>query len=197
MTGHKIYIQGIPELIKTIETELPKAIEEKMDLALSNCALIIRDGIWEKVAHHQHPDGIPPADVFGQWSHWFPPARKKHEFSHEYHGDPLESIPAGTITGYDFALQKRDQHYWPYNRLGELAGSLKAHKFKDSGTFGAMNFIVDTEYAADLEFMQGGTFSFLTPTLFEKSDLMFKQFVGAMMDVCQKFGSIAGTKRGR
>jgi len=194
MKGHRVYMHGVPALVNTMRTELPKLIEEKMDQALSNCALILRDGIWEKIAHHQHPDGIPPSDVFGSWSHWFPPRRKKHEFSHEHHDDSLESIPAGTITDYDLALKKRDQHYWPYNRLGELAGSLKMHKFKVLGSFGAMEFIVDTQYAADLEFMEAGTFSYLTPTIFEKSDIMFKQFVGAMMDICLKFGTISGVK---
>lgn len=197
MRGHRVYIRGIPQLINTIEKRLPKMIEQKMDKAMSNCALIIRDGIREKVAHHQHPAGVPAGDLFGKWSHWFPPKRKKHAFSHEYHDDPLESIPSGTITQYDFALKKTDKHYWPYNRLGMLAGNLKIKRYKLMNTFSVMSFIVDNPYAADLELMEGGKYSFLTPTLFEKSGTMLKQFVGAMMDVCLKFGKVSGVRRFR
>jgi len=181
--GHRIYMEGIQGLAFKLTSALPAKIRTAMNRPLRDCGAIIRDGIVDKVAQHQHPEGVPPQDMVDtQNRHWFPPKRRKHEFSHEYHGDPRVDVPGGTITDYDFTLPKPDQHYWPYNRLGELAGNLSMDVQLFPG-LGSMTFSVNTDYATELEFLDAGRYSYLTPTIFEKSKLMLDQFKRAMKDV--------------
>lgn len=186
--GHRVYMEGVKGLAFRISSSLPFMVKQKMRPALRDCGLIFKDGIIDKVAHHQHPEGVPPQDmVDSQNKHWFPPRRRKHEFSHEYHGDPLVEVPGGVISGYDWTLPKPDQHYWPYNRLGELAGSLSMQVTSAPGTLGVMTFSVNTPYATELEFMDAGKYSYVTPTMFEKSKLMLEQFKRAMLDVVRHY----------
>jgi len=199
--GHRIYMKGVEGLAFRISSSLPAKVRTNMNRALKDCGLIIRDGIVDKVAHHQHPEGVPPQEMGDtQNRHWFPPTRKIHKFSHEYHGDPMVDIPDGVITkgdirGSDWTLPKPDQHYWPYNRLGELAGSLSMNVQPFPG-LGSMTFSVNTDYATELEFLDAGRYSYLTPTIFWKSKKMLEQFKRAMKDVVNFYGEARGSRRG-
>ena len=186
--GHHFYIDGVKGLAFRISSSLPFKVKQAMNRSLKDCGLIIKDGIYDKVAHHQHPHGVPAQDlVDSQNKHWFSPKRKKHEFSHEYLGDPMVDVPSGVISGYDWTLPKPGQHYWPYNRLGELAASLGMEIESRPGSLGAMTFSVNTPYATELEFMDAGKYSFLTPTMFERSKLMLDQFKRGLLDVVRAY----------